>query len=377
MKDIEYSLIEHDIKKLCINVVRYVCKNKISELLSFYIEQYACFYINQNIHILISICNRIKRIDELCEEHIDKTKTYFNIRIIRIIMNELYVILYNMTRRNTKMIYRDFKKDIQYDCNAPYMFILLFESCNIDVNSFIRSIRSTFNIDDSIDLSSVKELVYVCVTKKHDKIVDNLNILSNNKTLTENITISADVLCRLKLKNNSSTKFNIINIFLFYVCITTCNIDRINICEIICGIYFSNLKHSKGSINKRFNLLLYCYNYAFCSACALSKFEWVNKYYKPIVIQSSLKIDYAYKETEIEYPKLNMDLEMSSNNRNNNPYEIYIQYLFTIPSSIKKKETGLMTIHDTSSTKSDDTIKTLNVNDIKPPPKKNIMLKKY
>ena len=292
MKEIEHSLKTKNITEVCYNVVNYVCKNKVKDLIRFYINQFASFYISNNIHVIFAIWKRLKRISDIVEYSSEKElKTLFNKRSVRINICELYVILGQMNRPMNALQFRNTRQKFE-DIDCPMHFTIRSENGTIiDVHNFLYEMKIPHH-----KFEMFKKLVYVCTTFQNNQLCNMLNGFLNDKDLNASLEAYNESIYEL----------------LFRICNLLCLPERRHICKITQNM-FNLYNNSKICNTIRFNLLLMCYDYSFCHNL-YSKYEYANKYVKPIVIQTAIKIDYIYCENQKDFPKLSL----SDNNEKNN-----------------------------------------------------------
>jgi hypothetical protein len=297
MKDIEYSLRLNNVTEICYHVVNYVCKNKIKDLARFYINQFSSFYITSNIHVIFGMWNRLRRISYIINNSSDKDlKTLFNNRSIRINICELFVILSQINRSVNLIQFRKPRQQIE-TLEYPNKFTFRSPDGNITiVDDFLSNMNIPYH-----KVEIFKHLVYICNTsQKKNGICTTINSILNDK----------DLIYHLEAHHQN------IYTILFQLCKSLCVHNRLPLCKILENM-FNLYNNSKICDTHRFNLLLMCFDYAFCDEVFL-KYECTNKYIKPIVIQTAIKIDYIYSENQKDYPKICLLGNVKDNKKINN-----------------------------------------------------------
>lgn len=318
MKELEHSLKTTNLTEICYNVVSYVCKNKIKDLVRFFINQFACFYLSNNVHAIFAIWKRLKRISDVVNDSSEKElKTLFNKRSIRINICELFVMLTQMDRPFNALQFRNTRQKIE-DVECPINFtIRSIDGTIIDVHKFLYEMKIPHH-----KFEMFKRLVYICTTFQNNHLCNTLNGLLNDKELNYS----------LEAQNES------IYVFLFRICHLLCLPERRKICKIMESM-FNLYNNSKICNTTRFNLLLMCYDYSFCRNLH-SKYDYDNKYVNPIIIQTAIKVDYIYCENQKDFPKLSLSdgdnytetgNKKGDNDKNNANKSLYEMVLFSTP----------------------------------------------
>lgn len=323
MNEVEQLLKSRNITELCYIVANYVCKNKVKELSRFFINQFSTFYISNNVHVLFAIWKRLKRVSDVIDHSSEKdSKTLFNNRSIRINICELFILLTQINRSPNAFQFRNTRQKIdKMDC--PMHFTLRSDDGTItDVHNFLYEMKIPHH-----KFELFKNLVYICSTFQNNQLCMILNGFLNDMELISN------------LEAYSISIYDM----LFKICYQLCLPERRNVCKIMENM-FNLYNNSKICCTLRFNLLLMCYDYCF-SSDIYSKYDYSNKYVKPLIIQTAIKIDYIYCENEKNFPKLSIsedketcskkdckkDKKDEKNNDNCEERSLYEIVLFSTP----------------------------------------------
>ena len=325
MNEVEQLLKSKNITELCYIVVNNVCKNRVKDLTRFFINQFSSFYISNNIHVTFAIWKRLKRVsDVVCHSSEKDSKTLFNNRSIRINICELFILLSQINRSPTALQFRNTRQKME-EMDCPMHFTIRSDDGSIiDVHNFLYDMKIPHH-----KFQLFKQLVYVCSTFQNNHLCAMINGILNDKELTSG----------LEAYNES------IYDLLFKICSLLCLPERRTVCNIMENM-FNLYNNSKICITTRFNLLLMCYDYCFCRN-TYSKYDYNNKYVKPLIIQTAIKIDYIYCENEKNFPKLRItgekeiskseckknkkEEQMNGNSNQNEERSFYEMVLFSTP----------------------------------------------
>lgn len=301
MNEVEQLLKSRNITDLCYIVVNNVCKNKVKDLIRFFVNQFSSFYISNNIHVIFAIWKRLKRVSDVVQHSSEKdSKTLFNNRSIRINICELFILLSQVNRSPTVIQFRNTRQKME-EIDCPMHFTIRSDDGTItDVHNFLYNMKIPHH-----KFELFKKLVYVCSTFQNNHLCAMINGLLNDKELTSSLEAYNESIYEL----------------LFKICYLLCLPERRNVCKIMENM-FNLYNNSKICNTTRFNLLLTCYDYCFCRNM-YSKYDYSNKYVKPLIIQTAIKIDYIYCENEKNFPKLciSEEKEVSKNECNKDKKE--------------------------------------------------------
>lgn len=314
MDELVASLTHQNIHDICVISARYLCQNKLKQILNLVIHEFSNNYLNTHLCSVVFLHSRLQKIVD--NMNLKGQRFTYQNRIIRICVCELFVYLAQIPRSPINDVPK-VKEPVNPVSYSPHVIFhvpyVIKNSYYVDIATYM-DILLSYYIDEPDINEKLRRLLYCLSTKDFESIRTHLQWLvqrTRSTSLTNNIHLEDDMVTDSKWEQGTIVKNqNDFVWLLFFITIRSAP-DRLKIwCKRLMMIYFTNFTKSVKST--RMNLLYLAYQIAISADQFEHIFDDTNRFYNKIVLQCALKIDFIYEEMAERYGNIDLCREAAS-----------------------------------------------------------------
>lgn len=308
MDELVMSLTNQNIHDVCVISARYLCQNKLKQLLNVIIHEFSSNYLNTHLCSVLFLHNRLQKIED--NMNLKGQRFAYQNRMIRICICELFVYLTQIPRSPITDVPKVKEPITPTSYNPHVTFYVPYVNKNIhyiDITSYMEILLSYY-IDEPDINEKLRRLLYCLSIKDFENIRTHLQwIVQRTKSvsLTNNIHLEDDMISESRcdtgivLKNQNDFVW-----LLFFITIRSAP-ERLKIwCKRLMKMYFTNFTKSVKST--RMNLLYLVYQITISADQFDRIFDDTNRFYNKLVLQCALKIDFIYEEIAERYENIDL-----------------------------------------------------------------------
>ena len=314
MDELVTSLTHQNIHDVCVISARYLCQNKLKQILNLVIHEFSNNYLNTHLCSVVFLHSRLQKIVD--NMNLKGQRFAYQNRMIRICICELFVYLTQIPRSPIV----DGPKSKDPSTPTSYNPHVIFHVPHVIKNNYYMDITMymdillSYYIDEPDINEKLRRLLYCLSTKDFENIRTHLQWIvqrTRNTLLTNNIHLEDDMITESTYENGIVLKNQNDFVWLLFFITVRSAPKRLKMwCKRLMKIYFTNFTKSVKSA--RMNLLYLAYQITINADQFEHIFDETNRFYNKLVLQCALKIDFIYEEIAERYGNIDLCQEVVS-----------------------------------------------------------------